>query len=158
MNEDKKFIESIITDKWYRLQKAAMQEASKQENLAYLRGSFSGFCAMAELAGIVTGEDIEQCQQEAKDRLKSISEFERMTDRGKLRKWLREVVLTDILHQACKLAVKKIPGDFRAEAEDFAHNIRVFASEAGTQPLQLADTIIDEVRGYYWRESKWTTR
>lgn len=61
MNEDKNFIESIITDKWYRLQKAA----ERGENLAYLRGSFTGFCQMAELAGIVTGADIERCQQEA---------------------------------------------------------------------------------------------
>lgn len=65
MNEDKNFIESIITDKWYELQKAAMQEASKQENLAYLRGSFTGFCQMARLAMIVTDADIERCQQEA---------------------------------------------------------------------------------------------
>ena len=62
MNEDKNFIESIITDKWYGLQKAAMQEASKQENLAYLRGSFTGFCQMARLAGVVTDADIERCQ------------------------------------------------------------------------------------------------
>ena len=65
MNEDKRFIESIIIDKWYRLQKAAMQEASKQENLAYLRGSFTGFCQMARLAGVVADTDIERCQQEA---------------------------------------------------------------------------------------------
>ena len=52
--EDKKFIESIITDKWYRLQHAA----ERGENLAYLRGSFTGFCQMAELAGIVTDADM----------------------------------------------------------------------------------------------------
>ena len=23
---------------------------------------------------------------------------------------------------------------------------------------ELADVLIDEIRGYYWRESKWTTR
>ena len=71
MKEDKKFIESIITDKWYRLQKAAMQEASKQENLAYLRGSFTGFCQMARLAMIVADADIERCQQEAMVRFKN---------------------------------------------------------------------------------------
>ena len=71
MNEDKNFIESIIIDKWYRLQKAAMQEASKQESLVYLRGSFTGFCQMAELAGIVSGEDIERCQQEAMARFEN---------------------------------------------------------------------------------------
>lgn len=42
-----------------------MQEASKQENLAYLRGSFTGFCQMARLAGVVADTDIERCQQEA---------------------------------------------------------------------------------------------
>ena len=61
MNEDKRFIESIIIDKWYGLQKAAEQG----ENLAYLRGSFTGFCQMARLAGVVTDADIERCQQEA---------------------------------------------------------------------------------------------
>ena len=71
MNEDKRSIEAIIIDKWYRLQKAAMQEAPKQENLAYLRGSFTGFCQMAELAGIVSGEDIERCQQEAMARFEN---------------------------------------------------------------------------------------
>ena len=156
MNEDKRFIESIIIDKWYRLQKAAMQEAPKQENLAYLRGSFTGFCQMAELAGIVSGEDIERCQQEAMARFES--EFEKETDRGKLRKWLREVVLTDILHRACRMASKKLPADFKAEADTLAQSIRVYASTARETPLQLADVVIDEVRGYYWRESKWTTR
>ena len=73
MNKDKNFIESIIIDKWYRLQKAAMQEASKQENLAYLRGSFSGFCQMARLAMIVTDADIERCQQEAMARFENSS-------------------------------------------------------------------------------------
>ena len=67
MNEDKVFIESIITDKWYGLQKAA----ERGENLAYLRGSFTGFCQMAELAGIVSGEDIERCQQEAMARFEN---------------------------------------------------------------------------------------
>ena len=67
MNEDKNFIESIITDKWYGLQKAA----ERGENLAYLRGSFTGFCQMAELAGIVSGEDIERCQQEAMARFEN---------------------------------------------------------------------------------------
>ena len=61
MNEDKNFIESIITDKWYRLQKAA----ERGENLCYLRASFTGFCQMARLAGVVTDADIERCQQEA---------------------------------------------------------------------------------------------
>ena len=67
MNEDKNFIESIITDKWYGLQKAA----ERGENLAYLRGNFTGFCQMAELAGIVSGEDIERCQQEAMARFEN---------------------------------------------------------------------------------------
>ena len=67
MNEDKNFIESIITDKWYGLQKAAERGAT----LAYLRGSFTGFCQMAELAGIVSGEDIERCQQEAMARFEN---------------------------------------------------------------------------------------
>ena len=67
MNEDKNFIESIITDKWYGLQKAA----ERGENLCYLRGSFTGFCQMAELAGIVSGEDIERCQQEAMARFEN---------------------------------------------------------------------------------------
>lgn len=62
--EDKKFIESIITDKWYRLQYAA----ERGENLAYLRGSFTGFCQMARLAMIVSDADIERCQQEAMTR------------------------------------------------------------------------------------------
>ena len=152
MNEDKKFIESIITDKWYRLQYAA----ERGENLAYLRGSFTGFCQMARLAMIVADADIERCQQEAMARFES--KFEKETDRGKLRKWLREVVLTDILHRACRMASKKLPADFKAEADTLAQNIRVYASTARETPLQLADVIIDEVRGYYWRESKWTTR
>lgn len=97
MNEDKAFIESIITDKWYGLQKAA----ERGENLAYLRGSFTGFC---------------------------------------------------------KMASKKLPADFKAEADTLAQNIKVYASTARETPLQLADVVIDEVRGYYWRESKWTTR
>lgn len=67
MNEDKNFIESIIIDKWYGLQKAA----ERGENLCYLRGSFTGFCQMAELAGIVSGEDIERCQQEAMARFEN---------------------------------------------------------------------------------------
>ena len=67
MNEDKNFIESIIIDKWYGLQKAA----ERGENLAYLRGSFTGFCQMAELSGIVSGEDIERCQQEAMARFEN---------------------------------------------------------------------------------------
>lgn len=152
MNQDKKFIESIITDKWYRLQKAAMQEASKQENLAYLRGSFTGFCQMARLAGVVTDADIERCQQEAMVRFES--KFEKETDRGKLRKWLREVVLTDILHIACRMASKKLPADFKAEADTLAQNIKVYASTARETPLQLADVLIDEIRGYYWRENE----
>ena len=61
MKEDKAFIESIITDKWYGLQRAA----ERGENLAYLRGSFTGFCQMARLAGVVADTDIERCQQEA---------------------------------------------------------------------------------------------
>lgn len=152
MKEDKNFIESIIIDKWYRLQKAAMQEASKQENLAYLRGSFTGFCQMARLAGVVTDADIERCQQEAMAKFES--KFEKETDRGKLRKWLREVVLTDILHRACKMASKKLPADFKAEADTLAQNIRVYASTARETPLQLADVLIDEIRGYYWRENE----
>ena len=152
MNEDKNFIESIITDKWYGLQKAA----ERGENLCYLRGSFTGFCQMAELAGVITDADIERCQQEAMARFES--DFEKETDRGKLRKWLREVVLTDILHRACRMASKKLPADFKAEADTLAQNIRVYASTARETPLQLADVVIDEVRGYYWRESKWTTR
>lgn len=150
--EDKRFIESIIVDKWYRLQKAA----ERGENLCYLRGSFTGFCQMAELAGIVTGADIARCQQEAMERFES--RLGKETNRGKIRKWLREVVLTDILHRACRMASKKLPADFKAEADTLAHNIRVYASEARETPLQLADVVIDEVRGYYWRESKWTTR
>ena len=67
MNEDKKFIESIITDKWYRLQYAA----ERGENLAYLRGGFTGFCQMARLAGVVTFADIERCQQEAMARFEN---------------------------------------------------------------------------------------
>ena len=145
MNEDKNFIESIIIDKWYGLQKVA----ERGENLAYLRGSFTGFCQMAELSGIVSGEDIERCQQEAMARFES--EFERMTDRGKLRKWLCEVVLTDILHRACRMASKKLPADFKAEADTLAQSIRVYASTARETPLQLADVLIDEIRGYYWR-------
>ena len=70
MKEDKAFIESIITDKWYRLQKAA----ERGENLAYLRGSFAGFCQMAELAGVVTDADIERCQQEAMARFENREE------------------------------------------------------------------------------------
>ena len=61
MKEDKAFIESIITDKLYGLKKAA----ERGENLAYLRGSFTGFCQMARLAMIVSDADIERCQQEA---------------------------------------------------------------------------------------------
>ena len=68
--EDKKFIESIITDKWYRLQYAA----ERGENLAYLRGSFTGFCQMARLAMIVTDADIERCQQEAMARFENREE------------------------------------------------------------------------------------
>lgn len=139
--EDKRFIESIIVDKWYRLQKAA----ERGENLCYLRGSFTGFCQMAELAGIVTGADIARCQQEA---------LEKETNRGKVRKWLREVVLPDILHRACRMANKKLPADFKAEADTLAHNIRVYASESRETPLQLADVLIDEIRGYYWRENE----
>lgn len=67
MKEDKAFIESIITDKWYGLQKAA----ERGENLAYLRGSFTGFCQMAELAGVVADTDIERCQQEAMARFEN---------------------------------------------------------------------------------------
>ena len=148
MVEDKKFIESIITDKWYRLQKAA----ERGENLAYLRGSFTGFCQMARLAGVVTDADIERCQQEATARFES--KFEKETDRGKLRKWLREVVLTDILHRACKMASKKLPADFKAEADTLAQNVKVYASTARETPLQLADVLIDEIRGYYWRENE----
>lgn len=73
MNEDKSFIESIIIDKCYRLQYAA----ERGENLAYLRGSFTGFCQMARLAGVVTDADIERCQQEA------IARFENRFGRGK---------------------------------------------------------------------------
>ena len=135
---------------------AVVQEASKQENLVYLRGSFTGFCPTARLAGVVTDADIERCQQEAMARFES--KFEKETDRGKLRKWLREVVLTDILHRACRMASKKLPADFKAEADTLAQSIRVYASTARETPLQLADVVIDEVRGYYWRESKWTTR
>ena len=140
MNEDKAFIESIITDKWYRLQKAA----ERGENLCYLRGSFTGFCQMAELAGIVTGADIARCQQEAMARFES--RLEKETN--------REVVLTDILHRACRMASKKLPADFKAEADTLAHNIRVYASTARETPLQLADVLIDEIRGYYWRENE----
>ena len=138
--EDKNFIESIIVDKWYRLQKAA----ERGENLCYLRGSFTGFCQMAELAGIVTGADIARCQQEAMARFES--RLEKETN--------REVVLTDILHRACRMASKKLPADFKAEADTLAHNIRVYASTARETPLQLADVLIDEIRGYYWRENE----
>ena len=72
MKEDKAFIESIITDKWYRLQKAA----ERGENMAYLRGSFTGFCQMAKLAMIVTDVDIEKCQQEA------VARFEQARKKG----------------------------------------------------------------------------
>ena len=60
--------------------------------------------------------------------------------------------------RACRMASKKLPADFKAEADTLAQNIRVYASTARETPLQLADVVIDEVRGYYWRESKWTTR
>ena len=72
MNEDKAFIESIITDKWYRLQQAA----ERGENMAYLRGCFTGFCQMAKLAMIITDVDIEKCQQEAMTRFENRRENE----------------------------------------------------------------------------------
>lgn len=146
----KDFVESLIIDKWYNLLKASR----RGENVNYLRGDFSGFCSMAEVTGIVTDEDIEQCKRAASMKLRDDGDLESTQNRGKIRKWLREVVLTDILHRACRMTVQKTPGSFQAEADDLAHNIRVFASSlfasnASEEPLHLADVIIDEVRRYY---------